>query len=406
MNFRKRRGSGFTLVELLVVIAIIGILIGLLLPAVQAAREAARRMSCSNNFKQIGLALHNYHSAYKRIPRLGSGSGFDDMSPNGAWWDNSDRTSQSELSVLVGMTPFIEQQGLWDMISNPRDEDGDGTLDYNPMGPTPEDQNYTPWMTEVPTFRCPSDPGIGLPASGRTNYAAAVGDSCTIVLQNGPVNDNLTPAPSWRVQDVRGADRGFFGVRRDARFRDILDGLSNTIAMGEIVTDLGDNDIRSVVSRTNGDAWADNLNGTGPTLNPSFCDDAGQKDPERPRFWLAGGPNLITGQMTRGGIWAHFQYVSGQANMILPPNREMCGAGWQDATGVATVSSRHQGGAHVLMGDGAVVFMTDSVESGDSRAPSVHARNVFGSQEPVRSLGCLGDSSDGRNRRRAAQPIS
>ena len=67
MNRPKLR-RGFTLVELLVVIAIIGVLVGLLLPAVQAAREAARRMSCSNNFKQIGLAIHNYHSAYKELP--------------------------------------------------------------------------------------------------------------------------------------------------------------------------------------------------------------------------------------------------------------------------------------------------------------------------------------------------
>ena len=70
----KTKNAGFTLVELLVVIAIIGVLVGLLLPAVQAAREAARRMSCSNNFKQIGLALHNYHSAFKQLPTNGTGT--------------------------------------------------------------------------------------------------------------------------------------------------------------------------------------------------------------------------------------------------------------------------------------------------------------------------------------------
>ncbi len=100
---KKNSRYAFTLVELLVVIAIIGVLIGLLLPAVQAAREAARRMSCSNNFKQIGLALHNYHAAYEKLPAAGSGT----------------RQHTGRLGMLVTILPFIEQQGLWEMTSNP-----------------------------------------------------------------------------------------------------------------------------------------------------------------------------------------------------------------------------------------------------------------------------------------------
>ena len=100
---RKSKNWGFTLVELLVVIAIIGVLVGLLLPAVQAAREAARRMSCSNNFKQIGLSIHNYHSAYKRLPTQGGGtnqgfgmaaSGAASLGDSNHWWRKQSSPAQ------------------------------------------------------------------------------------------------------------------------------------------------------------------------------------------------------------------------------------------------------------------------------------------------------------------------
>ena len=177
--------SGFTLVELLVVIAIIGVLVGLLLPAVQAAREAARRMSCSNNFKQIGLGIHNYHAAFKQLPTHGTGT---TVRTNGGNNDPITGNNGRGLSFLVGITPFIEQQALWEEISNPF-QPTEGT-NLNPpdafpaMGPNPHKglgshalHQYDPWLTEIPTFRCPSDPGVGLPAHGRTNYAAALGDA-------------------------------------------------------------------------------------------------------------------------------------------------------------------------------------------------------------------------------------
>ena len=107
---RNRRRAGFTLVELLVVIAIIGILVALLLPAVQAAREAARKMSCGNNLKQLGIAMHNYHESYKRLPATGLFH-WTRQSRNGHTWYNTSRGSQ-----LVKLLPFMEEEPLYSKL--------------------------------------------------------------------------------------------------------------------------------------------------------------------------------------------------------------------------------------------------------------------------------------------------
>ena len=410
MNERRSRSLGFTLVELLVVIAIIGVLVGLLLPAVQAAREAARRMSCSNNFKQIGLAVHNYHSAFKQLPVQGTGTdgpggvpvNQGNQNPTTNWWGNWGHSNGWRLSALVGMTPFFEQQALWEQVSNPSTLDASNptvpfTVPWPAMGPVPNLNKYQPWVTEIPTLRCPSDPGVGLPALGRTNYAMCLGDSQEWSVR-GPTHFSGTN-PNWKMgpntgyaRRSRAADRGFFVPHFASKFRDVLDGLSNTIAMGEIATDLGDRDIRTI--HTNNPNVVTNSRD-----NPRWCEDQMQKDPERPLFW-APGIAIRPVNEGRGYLWADFRPMYTGCHTILPPNQEVCGVNNAGNTVTGTMSSRHQGGCHVLMGDGAVVFMTDSVEAGDSRAPNVWQNgmnvgpvppaNVPGSKSPYGLWGALG----------------
>ncbi len=228
----KTSRTGFTLVELLVVIAIIGILVGLLLPAVQAAREAARRMSCGNNFKQIGLGLHNYHSTYDKLP-AGRGGTRDSMAAG-------NERNNYRLSPMVVILPFIEQQPLWEKISNPFIDTTSGSA-FAPMGPQPDAYitQYAPWRTQVETYLCPSHPKAEIAVSnGKTCYAPCFGDNYYAI------GDDLNSATTPYVRGP-GGQRGAFGplagaiwaptspVRGYLNFRDIVDGTANTIAMGE-----------------------------------------------------------------------------------------------------------------------------------------------------------------------------
>ncbi|EMI43462.1 DUF1559 domain-containing protein [Rhodopirellula sp. SWK7] len=365
----KRPRPGFTLVELLVVIAIIGVLVGLLLPAVQAAREAARRMSCSNNFKQIGLAIHNYHSAYNQMPMQGGGT----TGTKGIYGPTTNHGtatarphSNGNLSFLVGLMPFIEQQALWEQISNPLGGE-------NAMGPSPQLNrgSYVPWNTNVTALRCPSDPGTGLPSQGRTNYAASLGDSIDLQMY-GKVYWDGTQNSEYAAR-TRAAFRGAFGQHEANKFRDILDGLSNTVIAGEITTDLGDRDSRTSAV----------LGGTAVEATPNICE--AQKDAARPQFWGTGSTNLEAGpdwanptQNGRGYQWASASTMMTGMTTILPPNKGICSrdsvSDWAFAERSALMappSSRHQGGVHLLMGDGAIKFMTDSIEAGNSAAGNV-----------------------------------
>ncbi|EAQ78732.1 DUF1559 domain-containing protein [Blastopirellula marina] len=204
--FGGRRRSAFTLVELLVVIAIIGVLIALLLPAVQQAREAARRISCSNNLKQLGLAMHNYHDTYLSLPygqfAYGLYSGinpeFTDTAgeqPYGATW-------------FQGTLPFVEQSAIYDAIKT----------DMPSMPST--DWSSTARNTVVSSFVCPSDPSGGKVGTVgfQGNY---LGNAHTDTLNPGNLGDAV----------------GVLFMKSSINFRDVTDGTSNTLMFGECVQD-------------------------------------------------------------------------------------------------------------------------------------------------------------------------
>lgn len=205
---RRSTRLAFTLVELLVVIAIIGILIALLLPAVQAAREAARRAQCSNNFKQVGLALHNYHSARNCFPPGIFYPDLPDASSFRGYW-----------GWAIFVLPYMEQGALYQMF------------DFNSEGYWAPGNTRKATGTVVAGFLCPSDPlgdarvryssDPSIDPAGRTNMAG-VSDS-----YDYSVGNDYDPDAFPTVD-------GVFGANGPCRFGDIRDGTSNTITIGEV----------------------------------------------------------------------------------------------------------------------------------------------------------------------------
>ncbi len=197
---------GFTLVELLVVIAIIGILVGLLLPAVQAAREAARRMSCSNNMKQIALSFHNYESAYKKVPRTASHMAWTRTLPGAA---NSNWHGYSAHTMIL---PYIEQTAIFNNFQF-FDSHYD-TVARAPVTIAP----LTNARRTISAFVCPSDlPYPSTTDIGWNNYGVSEGSNSAYG------NWNTVPALTAADQN------GFFKRDHETSFAAISDGLSNTI---------------------------------------------------------------------------------------------------------------------------------------------------------------------------------
>lgn len=310
-----RKTAGFTLVELLVVIAIIGVLVALLLPAVQQAREAARRMQCVNQMKQTGLALHNYHDTYGRLPARAGGTS----------------SNQGRLSGWVGVLPFLEQGALYDQIAA-----GDDT--YPPFGSNPWDTGFLPFRTQIDLLLCPSDPAPTKNDDqiGFSNYAFSIGDCARSAASTVD-------------------SRGPFSYYRYAGFNSITDGLSNTVMIGEKSIAVEGRRIRGGIVESS-DPW---VGSDQDDINPSAC------------LAMRGQGGFYQDGLTLRGTWSGRRWNDGAVTFtgistILPPNSPSClKDSWDGREGIASASSYHPGGANILFGDGSVTFISETIDTGD-----------------------------------------
>ena len=324
-SWRVRRPRvGFTLIELLVVIAIIAVLIALLLPAVQSAREAARRIQCTNNLKQIGLAMHNYESVNGVFPGFGGGL-VDIVTFNG-------------FSAQARLLPFMEQAQLNNAINFQVK-----VLSFVPgVGFPVSPAHRTAITTVVSSYLCPSDgqPGLTVPGyytfpSAGTNYAV-----------NGGTGQGLNA-------DVRWPTDGVVWNQSAVRIADIVDGTSNTILAAEMIRGAGSNgpnagrhpEFRRSASRGDIRSVAGGQGYIPPLINPDLDQLAAIAT-----SWRGDrGNSWFIGTAAQGLFLAYHLPNSRSPDIFI------------HGQGYLAARSLHPGGLNVLLGDGSVRFVKDTI---------------------------------------------
>lgn len=367
---RIRSRRGLTLVELLAVIAIIGLLMGLLLPAVQSARESARGVACRANIRQVAQACLAYENANGALCAMRSIT-----APQFSDWNSLPSTNGMTTSGFVFLLPYIEQMAVWDqlMATNP------------PFGNRVEANS---WNIAIPLYCCPSSPPgnpAGLRSGGmpngttfyrnnRRNYYFCMGDWLT---NNNPRHGAGMAVINWPLTMMQNLSlwptnpRGLFGLCYDGtiggtgrhrRMAQITDGISNTIMLGEVGSAGGGYTGRNVRGRN---AWGQSL----ATITPMTClsSASGMSYNAGVQIELNGSGNSTYFPMTAAWHVGHAHLAGFQT--ILPPNSASCADNnmWP-MTSLVSASSYHNGGAHVAMADGAVRFVSESVDCGNPAA--------------------------------------
>jgi type II secretory pathway pseudopilin PulG len=349
-----------TLVELLVVIAIIGVLVGLLLPAVQAAREAARRMQCINHLKQITLATHNYHDVYQSFPSTFT---YIPNAPDGA--TDKPAAKRWSGSIHVALLRFLEHENTYQQTQTVNRPPENRNLSLN---------NVPCWFTNISYLLCPSDSGrsLGGTLNAPNNYRASQGDWFDRSFYDGEgdltndlANKNITSSTDPRIVNFRGV----FPLHPKATryFESVTDGLSNTVAFSEHVIGPVGNVFDAKVGVYIDNTVIKNANGINIAPSDILAFAPGGFYPASTTVFNWDGDS-VTGDVgivrDAGAFWGAGSPRYSGFSTILPPNSPSACANNNPSRHIMSASSYHPGGVIASKLDGAVFFVSETIDCG------------------------------------------